>query len=79
MQTIEVVKNTLNELLGIKPEELRDEATLSGDLGMDSTELVEVAIALEKKLGIKIPKGTINIKGTIAQVAQALDKIKSGS
>lgn len=78
METVEVVKQTLHELLGIKMEEMNPDSTLNGNLGMDSTELVEIAIALEKKLGIKIPKGTINIQGTIAQVAGALDKVKQG-
>jgi acyl carrier protein len=76
METVEVVKTTLNKLLGIKMEEMKPETNLSDNLGMDSTELVEVAIALEKALGVKIPKGTLNIKSTISQVASALDKIK---
>jgi acyl carrier protein len=76
MDTVELVKNTLNELLGIKLDQMNPNSSLSDNLGMDSTELVEIAIALEKKLGKKIPKGTLNIKSTIAQVAASLDNIK---
>lgn len=78
METVEVVKKVINEAIGIKLEEMNPDTNLYDNLGMDSTELVEVAIALEKELGIKIPKGTLNVKSTIAQVAENLDKIKQG-
>lgn len=76
MDTVEVVKTVINKALGIKLDQMNPTTNLKANLGMDSTELVEVAIALEKQLGIKIPKGTLNVNHSIAQVAESLDKLK---
>lgn len=48
------------KLLGIKPDELAPSSKLEDDLGVDSTELVEIIIALEKNFGIHIKEGHIN-------------------
>lgn len=46
--------------IGIDKNELHPEATLKSSLGIDSTEMVELMVALEKEFSIKIPDGVIN-------------------
>lgn len=48
------IKDTLVSLLKIKPEELKDDLSLQDSIGVDSTEMVEAVIALEKAFGVKL-------------------------
>lgn len=54
METKAKIKDTLVKLLKIKPEELKDEVSLQDSIGVDSTEMVEAIIALEKVFGTKL-------------------------
>jgi acyl carrier protein len=54
MDTKDKIKETLINLLRIKPEELKDDVALEAGLGVDSTEMVEAVIALEKAFKIKL-------------------------
>lgn len=53
--------------------EIGSETTLTGDLGMDSLEIMELLMALEKKLGITIPAEDIVGLKTVAEVAGYLE------
>jgi acyl carrier protein len=48
------IKDTLVGLLKIKPEELKDDVSLQDSIGVDSTEMVETVIALEKTFSVKL-------------------------
>lgn len=54
METKERIKDVLVKLLKIKPEELKDDVRLCDGIGVDSTEMVETVIALEKTFGTKL-------------------------
>ncbi len=54
MDTKTKIRDVLVKLLRVKPEELKDDATLSDGIGVDSTEMVEAVIALEKAFGMKL-------------------------
>ncbi|MHB8173198.1 MAG: acyl carrier protein [Nitrospirota bacterium] len=56
------------EEIGIDKNELHPEAVLKTGLGVDSTEMVELLIALEKEFSIKIPDGAINGGSTIREI-----------
>jgi acyl carrier protein len=53
--------------------EIGPETTLTGDLGMDSLEIMELLMALEKKLNITIPAEDIVGLKTVAEVAGYLE------
>ena len=42
------IKDVLVTLLKVRPEELKDDVSLQDCIGVDSTEIVETVIALEK-------------------------------
>jgi len=48
------IKETIVKLLKIKPEELKDDVSLQDSIAVDSTEMVETVIALEKAFGMKL-------------------------
>lgn len=49
------MKQVVAEQLGVKPEEIKPEASFTDDLGADSLDAVELIMALEEKFGIEIP------------------------
>ncbi len=49
------VKSIIAEQLGVKPEEVKPEASFIDDLGADSLDTVELVMALEEEFGIEIP------------------------
>ena len=47
------------EALGVDDDEITSEATLLGDLGAESIDLLDILFRLERKLGIKIQTSDI--------------------
>jgi acyl carrier protein len=69
MDTKIKIKEVLSNLLKVKIEELKDEATLIDSIGVDSTEMVESVIALEKSFGVKLSPKEITKNSTINDIA----------
>ena len=65
------------QTLDVKKEEVKEDMSLSDALGVDSTEMVELNIALGKKFGITINQGEITNKDTPLQIVEKIKK-KSG-
>jgi len=49
------IKAIIAEQLGVKQEEVSDQAKFIEDLGADSLDTVELVMALEEEFGIEIP------------------------
>jgi acyl carrier protein len=45
----------VNEITGIKAEQIQPGATFVDDLDIDSLSMVEVAVAAEERFGVRIP------------------------
>ncbi|HUG17631.1 MAG TPA: acyl carrier protein [Planctomycetaceae bacterium] len=58
-EILEKVRETLEEALGVDEDEVVMEATLSGDLGAESIDYLDITFRLEKGFDIKIPKGEL--------------------
>jgi len=63
------VKEVLANLLKVKIEELKDDISLQDSIGVDSTEMVESVIALEKSFGVKLNIKEITKNSTISEIA----------
>jgi len=73
----ETIKGMLMKAFDMKPEELTMEANLKKDLEMDSLEMVELEVALEKEFKIDIKDGEITIKNCVGDVIKVVqDKLK---
>ncbi|MFH0790559.1 MAG: phosphopantetheine-binding protein [Candidatus Omnitrophota bacterium] len=62
------LKEVLANLLKVKIEELKDEVSLTDSIGVDSTEMVESVIALEKSFGVKLSPKEITKNSTIDDI-----------
>ena len=58
-QVFEKVKETLVDALGVDDDEVTAQATLTGDLGAESIDFLDIVFRLEKAFDIKIPRGEL--------------------
>ena len=66
------IKEVIVNLLKIRPEELKDDINLSDGIGVDSTEMVETVIALEKAFGTKLSPKEITKFSTINDIEKTI-------
>jgi len=72
----ERVKKIVIEQLGVKDEEVKEDASFVDDLGADSLDTVELVMALEEEFETEIPDDEAE---KITTVKQAIDYINSHS
>jgi acyl carrier protein len=53
------VEEVLVDALGVDADEISEDATLTGDLGAESIDFLDIVFRLEKKFSIKIPRGEL--------------------
>jgi len=53
------VQSALVDALGVDEEEVTPEASLTGDLGAESIDFLDIIFRLEKSFDIKIPRGEL--------------------
>jgi len=70
----ERVKKIVVEQLGVKEEEVKEDASFVDDLGADSLDTVELVMALEEEFETEIPDDDAE---KITTVKQAIDYINS--
>ena len=70
----EQVKSIVAEQLGVKEEEVTNEASFVDDLGADSLDTVELVMALEEEFDTEIPDEDAE---KITTVQQAIDFVTS--
>ena len=58
-EVFEKVQETLVDALGVDDDEVTPEATLTGDLGAESIDFLDIVFRLEKAFDIKIPRGEL--------------------
>jgi len=58
-EILNVVRETLVDALGVDEDEVTEDATLTGDLGAESIDFLDIVFRLEKSFNIKIPRGEL--------------------
>ena len=58
-EVFEIVAETLVEALALDDDEVKPDATLTGDLGAESIDFLDIVFRLEKSFDIKIPRGEL--------------------
>ena len=71
-QIISVIAKTLD----LEPSELGDDVSLYSGVGVDSTEMVEVTVAISKALGVKLAQGDISNKITLKELVAVIERKK---
>jgi len=69
------VKQILTNRLGIAPEEIRLDASLVEDLGMDSLDAVELAIATERQFNIGLSDEQVAKLKTVADIVTLVRRL----
>jgi len=78
MDTKQKIKDTIVNLLKIKPEEIKDDVALQDGIGVDSTEMVEIVIALEKAFATKFAPKEISKFSSLDDIEKVVNsKIKA--
>jgi len=70
----EQVRGIIAEQLGLKADEIKNDASFVDDLGADSLDTVELVMALEEEFETEIPDDDAE---KITTVQQAIDYIKA--
>jgi acyl carrier protein len=74
MAVSEKVKSIIAEQLGVKKEEVTDEAKFIDDLGADSLDTVELVMALEEEFGIEIPDEDAEKMVTVGEAIKYIEQ-----
>jgi len=70
------MKDFFASFLDMEPAGVTSQANLRDDLEMDSTEMVELVVALEKEFNIQIKDGEITNSNCVSDVVKAVgDKL----
>lgn len=72
MNTEHKVKDVIALLIGIKPEEVEDDQTLT-DIGLDSLDFIECLMTLERDLEIELDDSDEESGMTVARLVALVD------
>ena len=70
----EKVKQIIADQLGVKKEEVTDNAKFVDDLGADSLDTVELVMALDEEFGIEIPDDEAEKLATVGDALRYIDE-----
>ena len=73
------LKSLMMERCGIPEEKFRPEATLQGDLELDSLDAVELAMALEDTYDIKVTDEDMIPMRTVGDVMALIERLQNGA
>ena len=69
------LKKLLMDRCGVKEEAIRPEATLNADLGLDSLDAVELAIAIEDEFDVKIADEDMKKLATVGDAVATIQRL----
>jgi len=72
-EVAEKVKSIVAEQLGVKSEEVKEEAKFIDDLGADSLDTVELVMALEEEFGAEIPDEDAEKMTTVGEAIKYIE------
>ena len=73
----EKVKEIMVNTLGCDEDKITMEATIADDLGIDSLDAVELVMAIEEELGVKIPDEELANMKTVKDIADCITKYQA--
>ncbi len=73
----EKVKEIMVNTLGCDEEKITMEASIADDLGIDSLDAVELVMAIEEELGVKIPDEELGQMKTVSDIAKCVEKYQA--
>ena len=75
---LERIKEIIAERFSVNVDTLNEQTSFTGDLGVDSLEVIELIMALEEEFDISIEDEYAQSMGTIGDVADFIKKKTAG-
>ena len=72
MSVEQAVKEVIEKVLDVKPEQIELDDKLSEAFGVDSTEMVEIAVGLKKRLGVAIGDNELKKTHSLKEIVDIL-------
>ena len=72
MSVEQTVKEVFQEVLDIKAEEIKPDQKLDTSLGIDSTEMVEINVALKKRFNLDMQNNELKKTHSFNEIVQVL-------
>lgn len=69
---MEELKEIISEYVGISPEEIKDDTSLVGDIGLDSFGMISLLCTIESTFDISIPEYELSSFQTFADLSNYL-------
>ena len=79
MSVEEGVRELIIEILSVQPQEIKMDEKLSDSLGVDSTEMVNVILALEKKFGVRIGDKQITKFSSVRDIITVIESKRAAA
>jgi acyl carrier protein len=76
---ISALAEILSDIAGVDPAEVTADKEFADDLDLDSLSMVELALAVEEKLGVRIPEEEASQLPTVGDMAAYLERARSGT
>ncbi len=73
------IREVIVEILSVQPEEITINEKLSDSLGVDSTEMVNVILALEKKFGIRVDDKQITKNSSVMDIIAFIESKRAAA
>ena len=70
------IKLIMHEKLGIEIEKLRDDADFKDDLGVDSLDLIELRLEIEKRFSVNMPEEIAENLKTVGSLIEFVNEKK---
>ncbi len=75
-EIFEKLKELVVDQLGVDDDEVTMEATMQGDLGADSLDLVDLVMSIEEEFGVKVSDEELEHIKTIGDIVDYIEENK---
>jgi acyl carrier protein len=76
---ISTLAQILSEVAGVDPAEVAADKAFKDDLDLDSLAMVELAIVIEERLGVRIPEEEAGNLATVGEMAALLERERAAT
>ena len=76
-EIVDGLAEILEDIAGVKPEDVELDKSFTDDLDVDSLSMVEIALAAEDKFGVKIPDDQLAGLKTVGDAVSYIEKAKA--
>lgn len=73
MSTFERVQKIICEQLEIDSHLVTEDASISGDLGADSLDLVDLSMSIEEEFNLEVPDDVLNHVRTVGDIVKFIE------